>query len=190
MRIAVYCSSSTRIDPLYFNVARNAGALIAEGGHELIYGGGSVGLMGAIAEAVHERGGQVFGVIPEALKEKEGLAYHLADELIVTQTMQKRKSTMYRRADAFMVLPGGMGTLEEFLEVVTLKQLGYHQKPIVLINANGLFDTLLGYFDQLHEKNFTHEGSQDVYEGVPTPREGIDIIAAESVAQVTENGTG
>ena len=124
--ICVYCSSSDHISETYVPVAQTTGRLITERGYTLIYGGGNVGLMGVLARSVHECGGRVFGVIPEALKAIEGVAYDLADELVVTRTMQERKAIMFTKANAFLVLPGGFGTLEEFMEVLTLKQLRYH----------------------------------------------------------------
>lgn len=156
MNITVYCSSSNHIDAKYRAVAEELGRRMAERGHGLVYGGGKVGLMGVLARAVHEGGGTVFGVIPEQLKAKEGIAYGVADELIVTETMRERKEIMYKRGDAYIALPGGLGTLEEFMEVLTLKQLAYHHRPIALVNTDGFFDGLLRFFDHLHDEKFAH----------------------------------
>ncbi len=150
--ICVYCSSSNDVNAAYYSAAEDLGRLLAEQSFPLVYGGGGVGLMGAVARAVHEHGGSVTGVIPEALTEIEGVAYDSADEMIVTDTMQERKAAMYERADAFVVLPGGFGTLEEFLEVLTLKRLGYHDRPIVLVNVEGFFDPLLELFDHFYDE--------------------------------------
>ncbi len=138
----------------YRKLAEQVGECLTRADYELIYGGGDVGLMGALARSVHRHGGRVVGVIPETLREREGIAYGLADALIVTQTLQERKAVMFARADAFLVLPGGFGTLEEFLEVLTLRQLGYHHKPIVLLNYEGFFDLLLHFFEQLRRQHF------------------------------------
>lgn len=176
--VCVYCSSSNNIDDKHFEAARTMGRLLAEREYALVYGGGDVGLMGALARSVHEHGGTVCGVIPEALKEKEGVAYEVADELITTQSMQERKAEMYRRAHAFVALPGGFGTLEEFMEILTLKQLGYHDKALVLVNANGFYDPLLGFFEQLHADGFAHKRSSALYHVAETPREALDFVKA------------
>lgn len=152
--ICVYCAASQRVAARYLQLAEQVGVRLAQAGYELIYGGGDVGLMGALARSVHRHGGRVVGVIPEALQEREGIAHELADALIVTQTLQERKAIMFTRADAFLVLPGGFGTLEEFMEVLTLRQLGYHHKPIVLLNYDGFFDLLLQFFAHLRRQHF------------------------------------
>jgi cytokinin riboside 5'-monophosphate phosphoribohydrolase len=176
LHICVYCSSSTLVDSAYSGVAESAGRLLAQGRHVLVYGGGNRGLMGVLARAVHENGGTVFGVIPEALKALEGIAYELADEMIVTQTMQERKAIMFTRADAFMVLPGGFGTLEELMEVLTLKLLGYHNKAIALVNSNGFYDPLLHLFEHFYQHRFASEQSRALYQVVPTPEEALAYI--------------
>src|SRR5690606_35836355 len=147
MNLTVYCASSNRIDAVYVQAAEELGALIGRGGHTLVYGGGSVGLMGVLAGAVHSHGGRVFGVIPKALRSLEGVAYEVADDLVETQTMQERKALMFNLGHAFVVLPGGFGTLEELLEVLTLKQLGYHDKALVLVDVGGFFQPLLALFE-------------------------------------------
>jgi uncharacterized protein (TIGR00730 family) len=181
--VCVYCSSSDDIDDKYFDVAEAMGHALAEGGHRLVYGGGQVGLMGRLAESVHESGGAVFGVIPEALRNKEGVAYDVADEMIVTGTMQERKAEMYSRADAFVALPGGFGTLEEFMEVLTLKQLGYHHKALVLINTDGFYDALIEFFGQLYEKKFARERHGDLYHLADGPEEAMDYLASYRAPQ-------
>ena len=161
--ICVFCSSSNNIAIRHFATADEMGQMLAERGYTLIYGGGNVGLMGQLARSVHAHNGRVVGVIPERLKAVEGVAYDVADELIITETMQERKATMYSRADAFLVLPGGFGTLEEFLEILTLRQLGYHNKGIVLVNTYGFFDTLLRFFDYLYEEQVARRHSRPFY---------------------------
>jgi len=160
--ICVYCSSSDRIADTYPPVAEHLGRDIARRGHTLVYGGGAVGLMGVLAHAAHEEGGEVVGVIPSKLQDREGIAYD-ADEL-------------YDRADAFVVLPGGYGTLEEFMEVLTLKQLGYHDCPIVILNVDGFFDTLLSFFEELQEGRFAREHITDLVHVVTSPEAALDRI--------------
>jgi uncharacterized protein (TIGR00730 family) len=133
--------------------------------------------MGVLAHAAHEAGGEITGVIPSKLQDREGIAYD-ADELIVTETMRERKGIMYRRADAFVVLPGGYGTLEEFMEVLTLKQLGYHDRPIAILNVDGFFDTLLDFFAELREGRFAREVITDLVHVVSTAEEALDRVGA------------
>jgi len=160
--LAVYASSSDLIDPVFRDAARAIGHLIGERGYTLIYGAGSIGLMGVVARAVHERGGKVVGVIPEKLSAME-ITYLEADELIVTTGMRDRKAIMEARADAFVAIPGGFGTLEELLEVLTLKQLDYHNKPIVILNTDGVYDGLLKQFDTLFDREFIRRDHMDLY---------------------------
>ena len=176
-QVTVYCASSNSVDTRYLDVADAAGRLLAESGFTLVYGGGKVGLMGVIARAVHGHGGRVYGVIPEALMEREGVAYEVADELIVTKTMQERKAILFTRADAFMVLPGGFGTLEEFMEVLTLKQLRYHDKPLTLVNTDGYYDPLLHLFEHFFEQGFAAERYRKLYYVASTPEEAVDYIS-------------
>lgn len=174
--ICVFCSSSTQIAIRHFATADEVGQLLGQRGYTLIYGGGNVGLMGQLARSVHAHQGRVVGVIPERLKAIEGVAYDVADELITTETMQERKATMYRRADAFVVLPGGFGTLEEFLEVLTLRQLGYHDKGIVLVNTYGFFDPLLRFFDHLYQEKAARRQHRPAYYVAETPEEALHYL--------------
>ena len=173
--ICVYCSSSNAIAETYPPVAEALGRTLAQRGHDLLYGGGAVGLMGVTARAAHEAGGTVTGVIPAKLQSREGIAYD-ADELIVTDTMRERKRIMYERADAFAVLPGGYGTLEEFMEVLTLKQLGYHDHPIALVNVDGFFETLLSFFGELEEGRFARAPVTDLVHVVPSAEAALDRL--------------
>jgi uncharacterized protein (TIGR00730 family) len=151
--ICVYCASSENVAEPYFAAARLLGAAIAQQRLDLIYGGGNRGLMGALAHAVHIGGGRTTAVIPQALHDL-GLTFEDATEIVITRNMRERKQTMEHRADAFIALPGGFGTLEEFLEVLTLKQLQYHAKPIVLLNTDGFYAPLLELFDHFIELQF------------------------------------
>lgn len=173
--ICVYCSSSNSIADGYPRATAALGRALAQRGHDLVYGGGDVGLMGVLAKAVHEKGGSVTGVIPGKLQDREGVAYD-ADELIVTDTMRERKGIMYQKADAFIVLPGGFGTVEEFMEVLTLKQLGYHQRPVVMLNVDGFFDSLLTFFGELHEGQFAREPISDLVSVVSSANEALDRV--------------
>ncbi|MEM1125942.1 MAG: TIGR00730 family Rossman fold protein [Bacteroidota bacterium] len=173
MRLCVYCASSTPPSPLYVHATQHVGTLIGQRGHTLVYGGGDVGLMGVVARAAHEAGGTVFGVIPAALRDIEGVAYEVADDLVVTQTMQERKALMYNLADAFLVLPGGFGTLEEFMEVLTLRNLGYHQKPIVVLNTDGVYDPLLAFFEGLQEQGMVRPHARAGFHVAATPEAAV-----------------
>ena len=179
--VCVYCSSSNRIHADYFEVATQAGRLLAERGLALLYGGGNVGLMGAVARAVHQGGGRVVGVIPEGLRQVEGVAYEVADELIVTETMQERKAILFTRADAFLVLPGGIGTLEELMEVLTLRSLGYHDKPIALVNTAGFYDPLLQLFEHFYTGGFAREKVRALYHVADAPEAALDHLGAAQV---------
>lgn len=153
MNICVYCSASTTLDSSFHTVAADLGGKMAARGDTLVYGGGSNGLMGEVARAVHNGGGKVHGIIPKALVEKE-TAYQLADELIITQDMRQRKAEMERRADAFVVLPGGIGTLDEVFEILSLRQLRLTLKPLVVLNQNGFYDPLYALLDHMQAAAF------------------------------------
>jgi uncharacterized protein (TIGR00730 family) len=175
MHICVYCSSSDRIPEHYQGLASELGAGLARRGWPLVYGGASVGLMGVVARAVHAAGGQVIGIIPQALLDRE-IAYLGADELTVTTTMRERKRLMDERASAFVTLPGGFGTLEELLEVMTLKQLGIHRKPIIIVNAEGFFDPLLAQFERCFEQSFTYTRHRSIYSVVSCVDEVFELL--------------
>lgn len=160
--ICVFCSSSDKIDARYFKTAEELGRTIGQRKGTLIYGGGNVGLMGAVARAVHKSGGRVMGIIPVSLKERE-LAYKSADELVVTEDMRDRKTLMEKNSDGFVVLPGGFGTIEEFMEILTLKQLRYHNKPLVFLNAHGFYDGLFDFFEKLYRENFAKPERKKLY---------------------------
>ena len=151
--ICVYSSSSELVDKRYFEVAEELGTLIAKNGDSFLYGGGTIGLMGASAKAVHKAGGKVIGIIPKMLN-IEGVVYDCCDELIETGNLRERKSVMDERSDAFIALPGGFGTLEELMEIITLKQLKYHNKPVVILNVNGFYDKLIELFQTFIQGNF------------------------------------
>ena len=157
LSVCVFCSSADGLPEEYRSAARDLGAELARRGHRLVYGGGNVGLMGEVARSVHSHGGTVVGVIPQGLVDRE-LAYDPADELLVTQTLRERKAEMDARADAFVALPGGFGTLEELLEVLTLRQLRLHDRPIVLVNVAGYWDPFLAMVADMVDQGFAPLG--------------------------------
>jgi cytokinin riboside 5'-monophosphate phosphoribohydrolase len=176
--ICVYCSSSASVDAAHVVAAEALGREIGEAGDQLVWGGSSLGLMGELARAVRAAGGRTIGVIPEALVARE-VADHDADELIVTADMGARKAEMGRRADAFLALPGGFGTLEELLEQLTLRLLGYHDKPIVLVDVGGFWQPLLALFEHLYEGRFARPESQGAYAVAGTPSEALALLGDE-----------
>lgn len=151
--LCVYCGSSRGARPEYAELARQVGTLLARRGITLVYGAGNIGLMGIAADAALAAGGKVVGVIPRALVDKE-VAHHGLSELIVVNDMHERKLTMATRADGFIALPGGIGTLEELFETWTWLQLGFHQKPIALLDASGYFTSLLAFLDTMVAEGF------------------------------------
>lgn len=156
-KLCVYCGSGPGRNPAYAEAARVLGRSMAEAGIGLVYGGGSLGLMGEVARSVLAAGGHVTGIIPEFLVAKERMLTDV-NELIVTQNMHERKMTMFERADGFVALPGGLGTLEELTEISTWAQLSQHAKPIVLCNIDGYWDPLLTLLDHMRAEKFIREG--------------------------------
>src|SRR5271163_3572036 len=169
--VCVYCGSSPGTDPVFVETAQKFGKILAESGVRLVYGGGSIGLMGAIAEAVREHGGEATGIIPEFMTRREQ-PRRLAQELIVTRDMHERKRTMFERADAFVALPGGIGTLEEVVEQLTWAQLGRHKKPILIANISGYWDPLLTLIAHMREQEF-----------LPPPLR-LDFLVAKRVEEI------
>jgi len=175
LRICVYCSSSSAVDEVYAQAARELGRLIGMRGHALVYGGCDLGLMGELGRAVKDVGGQVVGIIPRRLEEY-GLAFEGADEMIVVESMAERKTLMEKKAEAFIALPGGFGTLDELVQVMTLKQLGYLQGAIVLLNVAGFYDHLLAHFERLYQQHFAKAEFRQLYRVVAHPAEALEYI--------------
>jgi uncharacterized protein (TIGR00730 family) len=175
LSVCVFCASASKLPEVHHKAARRLGELIAERGHRLVYGGGSVGLMGEVARAVKDRGGRIFGAIPRTLVERE-LAFGPADELVVTETLRERKAEMDARADAFVALPGGFGTLEELVEVVTLRLLTLHERPIVLVNVEGYYNPLRALVREMVEQGFAPGGEGDLFEVAGSPEEALDLV--------------
>ena len=156
MRICVYCASSQMCDAAYHAAATRLGEILAEAGCTIVYGGGAVGLMGSLANGALARGGKVIGIIPRFLIDMEATERELSelDELVVTENMHERKHIMFDRADAFVTLPGGVGTLEELAEQMTWAQIGRHKKPILILDVKGFWRPLLALFAHMREAGF------------------------------------
>jgi len=175
--ICVFCGSRYGVDPRFQAAATRFGELVGGAGLRLIYGGGHVGLMGALADAAVTAGAEVVGFIPTGLLARE-VGHRAITELIVTSTMYQRKQEMIDRADAFVILPGGLGTLDELLEVITLRQLRYHDKPVVLVNLGGYWDPLLALVDRVIENEFAAPSARELYEVVATVDEVLPLVGA------------
>ncbi|MEI6201635.1 MAG: TIGR00730 family Rossman fold protein [Hyphomicrobiales bacterium] len=160
-KICVYCGSGPGSDPAFVETARTLGKAMAKNGIGLVYGGGTVGLMGEIGDAVLDNGGDITGIIPEFLMIRERASRR--GEVVVVQNMHERKQQMFEQADAFVALPGGIGTLEEIVEQMTWKQLGRHQKPILLANINGFWDPLCALLDHMNKLAFIRPGLDVTY---------------------------
>ncbi len=183
LAVAVYCGSRFGDRPAYTQSAQTLGRMIAERGGCVVYGGGRVGLMGAVADAAIAAGGRVVGVIPQALMDRE-VGHAGLTELHVVQTMHERKQLMAERADAFIALPGGIGTLEEIYEVWSWQQLGYHDKPVALLNVEGYYDSLLDFMRVSHERGFV---SAPQYDALLVDDDPARLLArlGEAAAQAT-----
>ena len=169
--LCVYCGSWSGIDPELEALARTFGSACAARGIELIYGGGGIGLMGTVAEAALAAGGRVIGIMPRSLLESEA-PFPDVTELVIVDSMHERKKQMFDRADGFVVLPGGLGTLDETIEMITWRQLGFHEKPIVLANSRGYWNPLLTLFDHIVATGFAQPDAHDLY-AVADSVEGI-----------------
>jgi uncharacterized protein (TIGR00730 family) len=174
--VCLFCGSRPGNDPAYANAARSLGETLATRGITLVYGGGHVGLMGVVADAALETGGEVIGVMPEALVERE-ISHENLTRLHVVGSMHERKALMAELSDGFIALPGGTGTLEEFFEVLTWAQLGEHGKPCGLLNAGGYHDPLLAVFDHMVEEGFLSEEHRAMVLVAPEPEALLDAFA-------------
>lgn len=174
--ICVYCSSSEEIAPAYQELAAAAGARLAADGHSLVSGGGRVSMMGAVAGAARAGGAHTVGVIPSHLVSEE-IADADADELIVVETMRERKQIMDERSDAFLVLPGGIGTLEEMFEMWTSRWLGMHSKPVLVLDPDGFYAPLWAYLDELCGRGFVRRGALETLHQVASVDEAFALLA-------------
>jgi len=177
--VCVYCGSSNAADPAYLEAARRFGGLLAANGVRLVYGGGGVGLMGACARGAHEAGGRVLGVMPRFLMEREALLGEI--DTVVVQTMHERKMRMFEEADAFAVLPGGIGTLEEVIELLSWRRLELHRKPIVFHDPDGFWEPLFVMMRQFVAANLAPAGFLDVWKAVDKVEGILPAMKALSV---------
>ena len=176
--ICVFCGSSPGKDPIHAATAKRMGALIAENGCDLVFGGGGIGLMGVVARAASEGGAHVLGVIPGFLRHLEP-PLKISSELVVTETMFERKSRMFAACDGFVVLPGGLGTLDELSEAITYAQLHLHAKPIVFVNVKGYFDTLFAFLDHIVAEGFAQPTIKRLIQVVESPDQAIAHFVRE-----------
>ena len=184
-RICVFCGSSTGTLPIYRETALTVGRLLAERDIAVVYGGGHVGLMGAVADGALQAGGKVTGIIPRSLMERE-LGHDGLTDLHVVGTMHERKAMMAEMSDAFIALPGGFGTYEEFFEVVTWSQLGVHRKPCGLLNLNGFYDALLALCDHATAQGFIRTVDRALVIADSDPKRLIETIASTVVPESTK----
>ena len=175
MKICVFCSSSSALDTIYFNSAIQLGKAMSQNDMDLVFGAGGIGLMGTISLEMSQYGREIVGVIPEKLN-KEHIVSKNVTQLFVTKDMSERKNIMIKQSDGFIALPGGFGTLEEILEVITLKQLGYFDKPIVFININNFYDNLFEMFEKIYTENFAKPDYRKLYYVTDSIQTAIDYI--------------
>ena len=175
MTVCVFASSSSRIDEKYASAAAELGVLLARSGMDVIYGGGGIGLMGVLADAILGSGGTVTGVIPSFMND-EGWGHPHVSEMIVTSDMGERKRNMFARANAIVALPGGIGTLEELTEAITLKQLGLFSGPVVLLNTLDFYDPLINMLEKMIEGNFMRNEHKDMWSVAATPEDVLHAL--------------
>jgi uncharacterized protein (TIGR00730 family) len=176
--VCVFCGSADGVRPEYVTTACELGRRIAESGYGLLYGGATVGLMGAIADAALAAGGAVVGVIPDVIMDRE-IGHQRLTELHVVRTMHERKAMLAERADAFVALPGGYGTMDEFIEIVTWAQLRIHAKPCVLMNVSGYYDKLLRFFDAAVGEGFIKQENRGLVQVARDAAETLEMIERE-----------
>jgi len=175
MTVCVFAASSSRVDNEYGRDAARLGSLLAGAGFNVVFGGGGIGLMNSLADAVISSNGKITGVIPSFMKE-EGWGHDGVSETIVTSDMSERKQKMFSLSDAIVALPGGMGTLEELTEAITLKQLSLFDGPIIILNTRGYYNSFLDFIDNMVENNFLRKEHKGIWEVVNTPEEVIEIL--------------
>ncbi|MBQ4527653.1 MAG: TIGR00730 family Rossman fold protein [Clostridia bacterium] len=175
MRVCIYGASSTKTDKRYIDAVERLGELLARRGHSLVYGGGGSGLMGAAARGFTKGDGHIIGVVPHFF-DVDGILYDKCDEMVRTDTMRQRKQRMEDEADVFIITPGGVGTFDEFFEILTLKQLGRHCKAIVIYNICGYYDKLQEFMNVAFEENFITDVTLSLYEVTDNEKDIIDYI--------------
>ena len=183
MNICVYGAASNIIDDIYIKDGEKLGVEISKRGHSLVFGGGAGGLMGAVARGVYGGGGNIVGVAPTFFN-VDGILFENCNELIRTETMRERKQTMENRADGFVVTPGGIGTFEEFFEILTLKQLGRHNKPIAVLNTNGYYDDMAAFIENAIKQKFLNKECKLLYEFVDSAEKALDYIEGYDMEKI------
>lgn len=173
--VTVYCASSTQIDECYFEAARRLGMLLAQKEIRIVNGAGSMGLMATVSDAALDAGGKVTGVIPSFMAE-QGWHHQQLSELRITDTMHERKQLMADLSEGVVALPGGCGTLEELLEIITWKQLGLYIHPIVILNTNGYFDALIKQLDHAVDEHFMRQQHKAIWQVASTPDEAVELL--------------
>jgi uncharacterized protein (TIGR00730 family) len=173
--ICVFCASSNAVDEIFLEMADDLGRKMGDLGIDLVYGGASIGLMGSVARGVHASGGKVVGVLPRFMKSKD-IEYAEADELIVTKDMRERKAIMDDRADGFIALPGGIGTLEELMEILSMKQLHLNPKPLVVLNTRKFYDKWVALIHDMVAQKFTKASIEDMFYLADDPQSALDYI--------------
>ncbi len=181
--LCVYCGSSNKVSPAHQDAAKRLGTILGNNSVRLVYGGGRVGLMGIAADAVLEAGGDVIGIIPYHLHDIE-VGHKGVTELIVTNSMHERKQKMFELSDAFAVLPGGLGTMDETFEILTWKQLQLHDKPVILVDNDGYWSPFLGLVDHIVDSGFARPSIKDFFITVPTVEDIIPAIAAAPAGRI------
>lgn len=176
MRICIFGASGRELDKRYYDEADTLGELIGRNGDSIVFGGGAEGLMGACARGVHRTGGGIIGVAPRFFDEP-GILYDKCSRMIFTETMRERKQLMQENSDACIVLPGGIGTLEEFFEILTLKQLGRDCRAIVLLNTLGAHDKMISMLEELAERRFMSKNCLSLYSVADTPQQAMEQLA-------------
>ncbi len=184
--ICIYCGSKTGNNPLFLETATELGAVIAKSGLDLVYGGARVGLMGAVADAALTHGAKVTGVLPRFLAQEKEVPHAKLTELHIVGSMHERKHKMFELSDAFFILPGGIGTLEEFAEILTWFQLGTHAKPICLLNIAGFYDPLLTLLSHMVESGFSSKASFEALMVASTAEDGLNKILNHKLATPTK----
>jgi uncharacterized protein (TIGR00730 family) len=185
--LCVYCGSESGKSDIHCDAARRLGRILAGNGIRLVYGGGSIGLMGALAKEVLKAGGSVTGIIPEHLQTEE-ITLTEVSELLVVDTMHERKKQMFKRSDGFVTLSGGLGTLDETFEVITWRLLGIHDKPIVIVNSDGYWSHFIELVEKVIQEGFAHASSRDLFAVVESVDEVLPAIASMAPSRAAAAG--
>lgn len=187
MNICVYGAASNKIADKYIDAGERLGEAIAERGHSLIFGGGSAGMMGAAARGVHRTGGNIIGILPKFLA-VDGIPFEHCTEKIFTEDMRSRKKLLEDKSDGFIITPGGLGTLDEFFEILTLKQLGRHNKPVAVLNTDGFYDDIMKMLRRIVNEQFMFEASMKLFGVFEQPQQALEYVEnyQDNTANVAE----